>query len=570
MTGRSAWIWVACLLLVLAWSPAQRAALGADDASQPEASAESTASDRPTQAAVVDESKPPVAELLSPGEIQDELREMLVKVYRPLVILIVGMAAVLVLIIGFKIHPFIALTVAAIIVSVMAAGWLGEGSWANSIARVADAFGSSAGKIGIVIGMAAVIGKCMLDSGAADRIVRSFLKVFGEQRASVALMGSGYVLAVPVFFDTVFYLLVPLARSLYRRTHKNYLLYVLAIGGGGAITHTLVPPTPGPLVMATTLGFDVGLMILIGGLVALPAAAAALVFAHLANRWMPVPMRSIGDQPDPEPLEDSQLPSLWVSILPVVLPVLLISMNTIIETSAKSAIRQQLIAAGVERPRDEQLTELLRAPDQVTDPDAQRLARASRLTNIVGNANFALLLSAGIAIATLVRQRQLSRVQMAAAVETSLMSGGVIILITAAGGAFGEMLKAAQVGPAIQLLFTDVGGSGTAMLLLGFGIAAVLKIAQGSSTVAMITGSAMLAGIASPETLGFHPVYLATAIGGGSLVGSWMNDSGFWIFAKMSGLTEIEALKSWTIMLIVLATVSLIVTVLLSYVLPLA
>ena len=382
-------------------------------------------------------------------------------------------------------------------------------------------------------------------------------------------MGSGFVLAVPVFFDTVFYLLVPLARSLYRRTHKNYLLYVLAIGCGGAITHTLVPPTPGPLVMATTLGVDVGLMILIGGLVALPAAVAGLIFAHFANRWMPVPMRSIGDQPEPEPLEDSQLPSLWLSLLPVLLPVVLISANTIVETSAKTAIRQQLIESGVERPRDEQLTELLRSPDRIADPDAQRLARASRLTNVVGNANFALLLSAGIALVTLVRQRQLSRVQMAAAVETALMSGGVIILITAAGGAFGEMLKAAQVGPAIQHLFTDVGGAGTVLLLLGFGIAAVLKIAQGSSTVAMITGSAMLAGIASPETLGFHPVYLATAIGGGSLVGSWMNDSGFWIFAKMSGLTEIEALKSWTVMLVVLATVSLAVTVLLSSFLPL-
>ena len=382
-------------------------------------------------------------------------------------------------------------------------------------------------------------------------------------------MGSGFVLAVPVFFDTVFYLLVPLARSLYRRTHKNYLLYVLAIGCGGAITHTLVPPTPGPLVMATTLGVDVGLMILIGGLVALPAAVAGLIFAHFANRWMPVPMRSIGDQPEPEPLEDSQLPSLWLSLLPVLLPVVLISANTIVETSAKTAIRQQLIESGVERPRDEQLTELLRSPDRIADPDAQRLARASRLTNVVGNANFALLLSAGIALVTLVRQRQLSRVQMAAAVETALMSGGVIILITAAGGAFGEMLKAAQVGPAIQHLFTDVGGAGTVLLLLGFGIAAVLKIAQGSSTVAMITGSAMLAGIASAETLGFHPVYLATAIGGGSLVGSWMNDSGFWIFAKMSGLTEVEALKSWTVMLVVLATVSLAVTVLLSSFLPL-
>ena len=382
-------------------------------------------------------------------------------------------------------------------------------------------------------------------------------------------MGSGFVLAVPVFFDTVFYLLVPLARSLYRRTHKNYLLYVLAIGCGGAITHTLVPPTPGPLQMATTLGVDVGLMILIGGLVALPAAVAGLIFAHFANRWMPVPMRSIGDQPEPEPLEDSQLPSLWLSLLPVLLPVVLISANTIVETSAKTAIRQQLIESGVERPRDEQLTELLRSPDRIADPDAQRLARASRLTNVVGNANFALLLSAGIALVTLVRQRQLSRVQMAAAVETALMSGGVIILITAAGGAFGEMLKAAQVGPAIQHLFTDVGGAGTVLLLLGFGIAAVLKIAQGSSTVAMITGSAMLAGIASAETLGFHPVYLATAIGGGSLVGSWMNDSGFWIFAKMSGLTEVEALKSWTVMLVVLATVSLAVTVLLSSFLPL-
>ena len=487
----------------------------------------------------------------------------------PLVILGVGMGTVLVLIIGGKIHPFIALTVAAMLVSMLAAGWMGQGNWATSISRVAAAFGTSAGNIGIVIGMAAVIGKCMLDSGAADRIVRSFLRLFGEKRASMALMGSGFVLAVPVFFDTVFYLLVPLARSLYRRTRRNYLLYVLAIGGGGAITHTLVPPTPGPLVMATTLGFDVGLMILVGGLVALPAAVAALIFAHFANHWMPVPMRSIGDQPDPEPLEDSQLPSLWISLLPVVLPVLLISTNTIAETSAKTAIREQLVAAGVERPRDDQLTQWMHSPERIEDSRVQTLARLTRITNVVGNANFALLLSAAIAIAMLVRQRQLSRTEMATAIEVALMSGGVIILITSAGGAFGEMLKVAQVGDAIQQAFTGIGGAGKILLVLGFAVAAVLKIAQGSSTVAMITGSAMLAGIAAPETLGFSPVYLGTAIGGGSLVGSWMNDSGFWIFAKMSGLTEVEALKSWTIMLVVLATVSLVVTILLSSVLPL-
>ena len=552
------------LLLALAWMASERPTIhGQSTAVVNEPAAEAELLVEQTAAEGARASEPPPVVTMQPVAPP-------VRVFEPLVILGVGMAAVLVLIIGAKIHPFIALTVAAMMVSVMAAGWTGEGTWASSIARVADAFGSSAGKIGIVIGMAAVIGKCMLDSGAADRIVRAFLRLFGEKRASIALMGSGYVLAVPVFFDTVFYLLVPLARSLYRRTQKNYLLYVLAIGGGGAITHTLVPPTPGPLVIATTLGFDVGLMILVGGLVALPAAIAALLFAHLANRWMPVPMRSVGDQPEPAPLEDSQLPSLWLSLLPIVLPVVLISTNTIVETWAKTAIRHQLVEAGVERPKDEQLTQMLRAPEQIADPAAQTLARVSSITNVVGNANFALLLSAAIAIVTLVRQRQLSRAEMAAAVETALMSGGVIILITSAGGAFGDMLKVAQVGAAIQQLFTDVGGSGKVLLLLGFAVAAVLKIAQGSSTVAMITGSAMLAGIAQPETLGFHPVYLATAIGGGSLVGSWMNDSGFWIFAKMSGLTEVEALKSWTIMLVVLATVSLAVTVVLSSVMPLA
>ena len=107
---------------------------------------------------------------------------------------------------------------------------------------VVQSFGSSAGSIGIVIAMAAIIGKCMLDSGAADRIVRNAVDVVGEKKASLGLMISGFVLAIPVFFDTVFYLLVPLARSLHRRTNKNYLRYLMAIATGGAITHTLVPP----------------------------------------------------------------------------------------------------------------------------------------------------------------------------------------------------------------------------------------------------------------------------------------------------------------------------------------
>ena len=486
----------------------------------------------------------------------------------PLLILGIAMVLVLGLIIGVKVHPFITLVIVAMVVSALAVGLLGQGTWSESISRVAGAFGARAGDIGIVIGLAAVIGKCMLDSGAADRIVRAFLRVFGEKRAAMALMGSGFVLAVPVFFDTVFYLLVPLGRSLYRRTQKNYLLYVLAIGGGGAITHTLVPPTPGPLIMAGRLGVDVGLLILIGTLVAVPAAVAGLLFAHLANRWMPIPMRSLGDQTERPPLPDSELPPLWLSLAPVLLPVVLISANTIVQTVARTRVREQLVGAGIVQPTAEQVTHLLESPGEIGDFWAQLLARCSPLTQVLGNANLALLAAALIAMGALVVQRGLTRQQMATTVEGALMSGGVIILITAAGGAFGDMLEVAQVGDAIRELFVGVGGTGLVMLLLGFSIAAVLKTAQGSSTVAMITGSAMLAGIASPETLGFRPVYLATAIGGGALVGSWMNDSGFWIFAKMSGLTEVEALKSWTIMLVVLATSSLLATIVLALVLP--
>jgi H+/gluconate symporter-like permease len=150
------------------------------------------------------------------------------------------------------------------------------------------------------------------------------------------------------------------------------------------------------------------------------------------------------------------------------------------------------------------------------------------------------------------------------------MSGGVIILITAGGGALGAMLKAAQVGPALLSLFRRPA-AGMMLLVLGALIAALMKIAQGSTTVAMITSSAMIAAmITSTETLGYHPAYLATAIGGGSMIGSWMNDSGFWIFVKMTGLTEAEGLKSWTPLLAIVGFTGVIVSFLLALILPMA
>lgn len=584
--------------------------------------------------------------------------------YYPLIVLAVGVSIVLGLIIGFKVNAFLALITAAMVVSLMAGGPI-----ESKISRVASAFGGSAGGIGIVIAFAAVIGKCMLDSGAADRIVRFFTNSFGEKRSGAALMGSGFVLAVPVFFDTVFYLLVPLARSLHRKTKRDYLKYVLAIGAGGAITHTLVPPTPGPLLVAGNLGVDVGMMILVGSLVALPAAIAGLLFGGLAQKIMKTPMRTQPGETEPDPLPDDKLPPLWLALAPVLLPVLLISTKTVTTTMADAERAAQISVDDIvdwpafrsvleDAEASEELSPsllLIDHPEMQGEPrelllsgatlsdddkativdalnlvlvdkkfyqeeaflgiaindtaegllssnlvrmkpvDAERMNRAllestydesilkrhewdtpkrklANLCNLLGDANLALLLSTIIALATLVRQRGSSLRELSRVVEVALMSGGVIILITAGGGAFGDMLKTAEVGPAIQELFsgTESGSqTGLGLLFLGFLLAAVLKVAQGSSTVAMIVGSGMMAAIVGDQSLGYHPVYLATSIGAGSLVGSWMNDSGFWIFAKMGGLTEAEALKSWTVMLVLLGLVSFGMSVLLSMVMPL-
>ena len=525
-------------------------------------------------------------------------------VIHPLIILVIGISIVLGMIIRFKINAFLALLTAAVVVSLLACANQPD-DLPNSISRVAEAFGGGARNIGIVIALAAIIGQCMMDSGAADRIVRAFLNLLGEKNSPWALMGSGYVLAIPVFFDTVFYLLVPLARSFYKRTGKNYLLCILAIAAGGAVTHTLVPPTPGPLVMAAQLGVDLGTMIVIGAMVAFPAAIMGLTFSRILDRRMNIPLRAVaGEEEEREPLRDEELPGLFISLMPVLLPVVLIACHTGADSmvkrlapveekhltllSAEAGSLKQAIGKLEEyknQLRDDEWekspftarletlkaeAESVSAEIAATKAQLEEKAgvwyRALRYTSVLGDPNFALLISAAVALLILIRQRRPSFAELAKTVEISLMSGGVIILITAAGVAFGEMLKAAKIGDSIKDMFGT--GEGVALLMLGFGIAVLLKIAQGSSTAAMIIGSSMLASIIQGSPPPFHPVYLATAIGGGSLVGSWMNDSGFWVFAKMGGLTEAEALKSWTPMLIILGVTSFAMTLLLVLLLP--
>lgn len=506
----------------------------------------------------------------------------------PLLVLFLGIVFIIVSITVLRVHAFMALVAAAILVGILSPQ-IGLGEAAD---KAAAAFGRTAGNIGIVIGLAAITGKCLMDSGGADRITRAFLRVFGEKRASLALLGSGFILAIPIFFDVVFYLLVPLARAMAIRTGKGLVFLVMAICAGGAITHSLVPPTPGPLLMADNVNLaaddlklelglsvaairasgaaahslgppspgsmvvahslgavaddlttvadglkvDLGMVIWVGTLIGIvPALIGGWWYARFVDRRVKVPLRdtmgsSLEDLRHLAAKPDSGLPPLWLSALPVLLPVALITLDTVVK---------QLGAGG------------------------SLLA----VSGLVGNRNVALLLATVVALYLLAREKGYGLAKLRDTIGPAVESAGMIVLITCGGGAFGLMLKDAGVGEAIGEVSQ---AQGYWLLLLGFGIAAVMKIAQGSGTVSMITASAMVAPLvfAQASSLPFHPVYVIMAIGSGSLAVSWMNDSGFWVVCQMSGFTVGETLKTWTILLVVMAFIGFLTTLAASLVFP--
>ncbi len=409
--------------------------------------------------------------------------------------------------------------------------------------RVAISFGGTCVKIGILIALAAIIGKMLLDSGAADKIVRWTLRLIGEKNAPVSFVLSGFALSTPVFFDTVFYLMIPLGKAARMRTGKDYLFYVLAIVIGGTMAHSLVPPTPGPLFAAEELGVDIGVMILMGGLIGLGCSVFGFFYALVLTRFVDLPLRETPDMSleDLEKIskrDETELPSIFMALLPIVLPVLLITGNTVINAILKGV------------------------PTSEISPLMQSL---DHFFELFGNKNIAMAISAGLAIVMLVWQTKQDLTELAMSLQAALASGGVIILITCAGGSFGAALQ--QTG--IANLFGDVSGASTAVILsIAFIVTALVRLAQGSATVSMITGVGVMASFATGIELGFHPVYLAIAIGCGSKMFLWMNDSGFWVIGKMSGMTEWETLKYVTPMTSCMGLFGLILTILAATIMP--
>ncbi|MRI02232.1 GntP family permease [Kriegella sp. EG-1] len=471
----------------------------------------------------------------------------------PLFILLIGIIIVVGGIIGLRLHAFLALLIAAFVVAIMtptsaveifalSKGASNESAIqiANSHVgkRIATAFGETCGKIGILIAMAAIIGKCMLESGAAEKIIRSLIKRTGEKNAPISFLGGSFFLGIPVFFDTVFYLMIPLAKAMANKLGKNYLLLVLAVTAGAAMANSLVPPTPGPLFLISEMNIPIGMMMFGGTLVGLFTIATGYLYALWANRKWPVPLRDSPDAPlknikELSLREDNCLPSLWLSILPIIIPLIFITTKALVETFMNVENSQNILLI---------------------------------LINFFGEKNTALICGALSALVLLILQKKDNTNALKKAVQTALMSGGVIILITAAGGAFGGMLQQTGISARIGEL---TQGYQMAIIPLAFLIAVIVRTAQGSATVAMITASGILAGMAGTMELGYHQLYVGLAIACGSKIFPWMNDSGFWIVCKMSNLTEKELLKTFSPMLTIMGVTGLVVILIAAQLWPL-
>ena len=476
----------------------------------------------------------------------------------PILILFVGVVIVVGGIIGFKLHPFLALLLAALAVALLTPiasveqFYLSKGMSAaealklshKSIGeRIGVEFGNTCAKIGILIAMAAIIGKAMLDSGSAEKIIRSLLKITGEKNAPIGFILSSFFLTIPVFIDTVIFLMMPLAKAMGMRLGKNYLLLALSVIAGSVMANSYVPPSPGPLFLVGALNVPIGLMMVCGSILGLCTITVGYFVAVFLNKKFPIPLRDSPDAPleDIKRIahkEDKDLPALGWALLPAVFPMVTICIRSGVEAFVK------------------------------TEEAFTSIPFLNKIIDIVlffGDKNIAILMGAIFALLVLANQKKTTKDKLTAFVQTALMSGGGIILITAAGGAFGGMLQQTGISSRIADLTKDFQ---MALIPLAFVITAIVRTAQGSATVALITASGILAGMASNANLGFHPVYLCLAIGSGAKLIPWMNDAGFWIMLKTSNLTEQEALKTIAPMQSIMGLAGVILTMIAAWLFP--
>jgi GntP family gluconate:H+ symporter len=399
----------------------------------------------------------------------------------------------------FKLHPFLTLLLAAI-----AMGFAGGLDLNGIITGITEGFGNTLKSIGIVIACGTIIGTFLEKSGGARTMAATVLRLVGEKNSPLAMSITGYIVSVPVFCDSGFVILSTLNKAISRRTGISMVTLAVALSTGLLTTHVFVPPTPGPLAAAAALEADIGLIILLGLLVSIPAAGVGLLWAKVAGRRFHL----MPEKLDVKEMKTEKQPGSLMAFAPIVIPVILIALKSF--------------------------------ADYPTAPFGDGFVR--QFLAFIGNPVIALIIGVFIAFGLRTKQSKGTNFDW---VMKGLMNAGVIILITGAGGAFGNILKTTGIGHTLGELMAGwkLG------IFLPFVIAAVLKTAQGSSTVAIITTAALISPLL--ESLGLTSqmakALAVLSIGAGSMTVSHLNDSYFWVVSQFSGMDTRTALRSHTL-----------------------
>lgn len=424
--------------------------------------------------------------------------------------LFIGLVLLVLLILKTKVHAFVALIIAAITI-----GLIGGMSTQDTVGAISEGFGGTLGNIGIIIGLGVMMGEIFEMSGAAEKMAKTFLKLFGKKHEGIALALTGFLVAIPIYCDSGFVILAPLAKAISKNTKKSIVALGVPLAAGLVITHTLVPPTPGPLGVAGTFNVDVGQFILLGIVIALPMAAACLSYGSWLGKkiyqlpsedgesWVRLPYSAPNYDLSMEN-DGKKLPSAFVSFLPILAPIVLILLNTVSSAlGLEGGVFSVLIFLG---------------------------------TPIIA-------VTIGLLLAIYTLARQVDRKTVLDRMEQGIKSAGIIILVTGGGGALGKVLQVSGVG---NFIAEQISKTSIPVILLPFLIATLVRFTQGSGTVAMITA----AGITAPivQAAGGNMLLGAFAACIGSLFFSYFNDSFYWVTTRLMGINETkEQVRVWSV-----------------------
>ncbi len=428
----------------------------------------------------------------------------------PLVIVGIGIIALLILIMGFKLNTFISL----IIVSFGVA--LALDMPLDIIVKTIEAgLGGTLGHLALIFGLGAMLGKLIADSGGAQRIAMTLVNKFGEKNIQWAVVAASFIIGIALFFEVGLVLLIPIVFAISRQLKVSILYLGIPMTAALSVTHGFLPPHPGPTVIAGEFGANIGEVLLYGFIIAIPTVIlAGPLFTKLAKRLVPESFNktgniaSLGEQKTFE-LEDT--PSFGISVFTALLPVILMSLATIITLLQKTmGFEDNDLLAGI---------------------------------RFIGEAGTSMLISLLVAVYTMGIARKIPIKQVMESCTTAISHIGMMLLIIGGGGAFKQVLIDGGVGDYVAELFH---GTTLSPILLAWIIAAILRISLGSATVAALTTAGLVIPMLGQSDVNLALVVLAT--GAGSLIASHVNDAGFWMFKEYFGLSMKETFATWTLL----------------------